>query len=68
MLGTWNLRLMPIWKIRSGGQPVMSRPEKRMLPADGLNWPVIMAMSVVLPAPFGPSSTRSSFSAILKLR
>src|SRR5215468_3776059 len=57
---------MPAWKMSSGAQFVMSRPAKCIDPAVGLNWPVIMQMRVVLPAPFGPSRTRNSFSSILK--
>ena len=49
-------------------RPVMSWPANKIFPDVGLNWPVIMAISVVLPAPFGPSSTRSSFSSTLKSR
>ena len=59
---------MPARKMSSGAQPVTSRPLKMIFPDVGLNWPVIIAMSVVLPAPFGPRSTRSSFSSTLKSR
>src|SRR5919109_3762847 len=41
---------------RYAGQRVISTPEKCTLPASGMNSPQSCAMSVVLPAPFGPMS------------
>src|SRR5215212_1369332 len=46
----------------------MSLPLKVIFPDVGLNWPVIMAISVVLPAPFGPRRTRNSCSSTLKFK
>jgi hypothetical protein len=42
--------------MRSGRQPVMSRPAKRTLPPSGGTTPEMQLNSVVLPAPFGPIS------------
>ena len=38
----------------------MSEPDSQALPEVGLNIPVICEMKVVFPAPFGPSSPKSS--------
>ena len=49
-------------------QRVMSWPAKRMRPASGVNWPVSCAISVVLPAPFGPITACSSPAATASVR
>src|SRR6516165_3074974 len=43
-----------------GGKCVMSSPKKRMMPDDGGKSPVMQLKSVVLPAPFEPSTARRS--------
>jgi hypothetical protein len=50
----WNVRARPSPAMRCGGQPVISVPSKRMLPAVGTSSPEIMLNVVVLPAPLGP--------------
>src|SRR5512139_2573101 len=51
---TWNDREMPSLVISRDGLPVISLPSNQMLPFDGVRWPVIMLMNVVLPAPLAP--------------
>ena len=51
---------MPAPARRQAGIAVMSRPSKRTLPALGRSRPQIMPTSVVLPAPFGPITARTS--------
>src|SRR6266511_80928 len=46
--------------------PVMSRPRRNTRPREGLITPAIMLNSVVLPAPFGPRTARSSSEGRLK--
>ena len=50
----WKVRTSPTPVMRSGRQPVMSRPSNRTLPASGGTSPEMQLNSVVLPAPFGP--------------
>src|SRR3954464_14755701 len=52
----WNVREMPIPARRCAGKPVTSRPSKTTRPASGRITPVIRLNSVVLPAPFGPTT------------
>ena len=59
-LGVWNLRPMPRLARAGNGQVRdLARPVPDV-PAVGLRWPEIMLMKVVLPAPFGPMTQRSS--------
>ena len=41
----------------------MGWPSKMTVPADGLSWPHMQLNSVVLPAPFGPTSPTASPAA-----
>src|SRR5262249_36014147 len=50
----WNERARPYWLRRQVGSAVMSRPSKRTCPALDGSSPASWAISVVLPAPFGP--------------
>src|SRR5581483_8505325 len=50
----WNERAIPARLRRHAGQRVISAPAKRMAPESGKNSPANCAISVVLPAPFGP--------------
>ena len=50
----WNERASPRRLRLCIGSAEMSWPSKRMRPAFGVNWPDSCAISVVLPAPFGP--------------
>src|SRR5258708_2398565 len=49
----------------AGGNGVISRPSSRNSPAEGSSRPAMMFISVLLPQPDGPTSTRNSPSAIL---
>src|SRR5262249_42986429 len=51
------------WSVRS---PVTSSPPKRMFPRHALISPISVRSSVVLPAPFAPSSTTVSCSPTLR--
>src|SRR3954469_14923729 len=52
----WKVREMPIAARPWAGKPVTSRPSKTTRPASGRITPVIRLNSVVLPAPFGPTT------------
>src|SRR5688572_25657522 len=69
MVGFWNLRPMPacaIWasvmRVRSAALPNTARP------SSGRVLPVITSIIVVLPAPFGPITQRSSPESIMSER
>ena len=51
---------MPRRETACAGSPVMSRPLNRMRPPDGGSTPVSRLKNVVLPAPLGPMTERSS--------
>src|SRR5258706_1127573 len=67
MLVIWNERASPRRARVCAGSAVMSSPAKRMRPASGRRWPASCAMSVVLPAPFGPMIACVSPSATERL-
>src|SRR5256885_12226254 len=54
MLVIWKERASPRRERAGASSAVTSRPPKRMVPASGRRSPASSAMSVVLPAPFGP--------------
>src|SRR5712664_1353647 len=54
MLVIWNERARPLLARLWAGSAVMSSPPKRIRPASGRRLPASWAISVVLPAPFGP--------------
>src|SRR5438309_1063109 len=56
----WNERDTPRATTRCGGSPVMTAPSKRASPPSGASSPVTTLKSVVLPAPLGPITERSS--------
>ena len=56
----WNVRAMPIATRSCGGSAVMSWPSNRMRPDVGGKKPLIRLKNVVLPAPLGPMTARSS--------
>ena len=58
--GVWNLRPMPRSAIFASNSFVMSSPSKYTLPVVGRVLPLTRSHSVVLPAPFGPMTTRNS--------
>src|SRR5713226_212286 len=57
---------MPRLASSTGPMPAMSLPRKRTSPAVGRNRPVTTLTSVVLPAPFGPTTETNSPSSIWK--
>src|SRR5882762_6704158 len=63
-LGIWNFRPSPARAILCSSQLVMSVSCRKTRPEVDLVLPVIRSISVVLPAPLAPSSTRSSPSSI----
>src|SRR5262245_56418702 len=67
MLVIWYERAMPFCEMRSGGNPVMSSPLKRIRPAEGRSTPVRQLKKVLFPAPFGPMMARISPRWISKL-
>src|SRR5712675_2706690 len=67
MLVIWNERASPRRARACAGSDVTSSPAKRMRPASGRRWPASCAMSVVLPAPFGPMIACVSPSATVRL-
>src|SRR5438045_303509 len=67
MLVIWYERAMPLREMRSGDAPVMSSPSNRMCPEDGRNTPVRQLKNVLLPAPFGPITARTSPRSTAKL-
>jgi len=56
----WNERDTPRATTRCGGRPVMTAPSKRASPPSAGSSPVTTLKSVVLPAPLGPMTDRSS--------
>src|ERR1700682_3543187 len=54
MLVIWKERASPRLARLWAGRAVMSSPAKRIRPASGRRLPASWAISVVLPAPFGP--------------
>src|ERR1700716_3597841 len=73
MLVIWNERASPRLARLLAGSAGMSSPAKRVPPASGRRLPASCAISVVLPAPFGPmtacvspSSTSSSMPALAR--
>src|ERR1700674_519564 len=54
MLVIWKERASPRLARLWAGRAVMSSPRKRIRPASGRRLPASCAISVVLPAPFGP--------------
>ena len=56
----WKVRAMPTPTRWCGGIAVMSRPSNRIRPAVGGKKPLIRLKNVVLPAPLGPMTARSS--------
>ena len=63
----WKVRAMPMRARRCGLVPVISRPSNRTRPLSGRSTPVMRLNSVVLPAPFGPTTDRTSPAATPKL-
>ena len=60
MDGVWNFRPMPARTIMCSGSRVISWFLNLMLPAEALVLPQMRSSRVVLPAPLGPMTTRSS--------
>src|SRR5215469_7729305 len=56
----WNVRAMPIQATLCGLKPVMSAPSNSTTPSLGGSRPVIALKRVVLPAPLGPISAKTS--------
>src|SRR5690606_27734946 len=56
----WKVRTNPRRASACGGRPVTSSPRNLTRPADGLRNPVTTLKVVVFPAPFGPTSPRTS--------
>ncbi len=67
-VGRWNLRPMPRPTISCSAYRVMSLPSKVTFPVSGRVLPVMMSISVVLPAPFGPMMHRSSPASRVSVR
>ena len=61
--GTWWERQIPARHRAPAGMRVMSRPSSRIVPRSAATAPVMSAKSVVLPAPFGPSTPSTSPAA-----
>ena len=59
----WKVRDMPSRQIWWLGRPAIGWPANRISPAVGLTVPVITLNSVVLPAPLGPMTARTSPSS-----
>ena len=57
---TWKVRAMPSDTRLLAGNRVMSCPSKKMDPLVGGKSPLMRLKNVVLPAPFGPITARSS--------
>src|SRR5580700_5943761 len=57
---------MPRRVSRLGAEPVTLRPSNRMSPLFGASAPEIMLNSVVLPAPFGPTTDITVFRGTVK--
>ena len=56
----WKVRAMPRQTRRAGSSCVMSSSSNTMRPAVGVRKPLIRLKNVVLPAPLGPITARSS--------
>src|SRR5579859_4862189 len=56
----WNVRAIPAFTVWCGLRPVMSLPSKMTVPRLGAKKPVTQLKSVVLPAPLGPISAKTS--------
>ena len=67
MLVIWNVREMPRRQRAGAASAVTSSPRKSTRPAVGASSPEIRWNSVVLPAPFGPMTARSSPGSTAKL-
>ena len=67
MFVTWYERAIPRRETAWAGRPVMSPPLNRICPADGGRTPVSRLKNVVLPAPLGPMTERSSPSTHLEV-
>ena len=67
MLVIWNVREMPRRQRAGAASAVTSSPRKSTRPAVGASSPEIRWKSVVLPAPFGPMTARSSPGSTAKL-
>src|SRR5574338_1156582 len=59
----WNVRATPRRAMALVASPVSGRPSKRTVPRVGGSAPETTLNNVVLPAPFGPMTPTSSFSA-----
>ncbi len=59
---SWNARASPRSASATGPMPAISAPMKRTSPSVGFSRPVSRLTSVVLPAPFGPTTETSSCS------
>ena len=57
---SWNVRAMPRLASTTGPTPVMFAPLKNTSPLLGTSSPVSTLTSVVLPAPFGPTTETNS--------
>ena len=64
-LGFW--KMIPTWRRTRAESREMSLPAIRMVPDVGCSVVVRMDIVVVLPAPFGPSSAKSSPGGTSKL-
>ena len=56
----WNVLAIPISTVRCGLIPTTFIPSKTILPVLTGNTPVIKLNNVVLPAPFGPMTPKTS--------
>ena len=66
-LKCWCTMPMPACAASRGEPNLMSRPDSRISPSSGCIRPAIMFISVDLPAPFSPSTPRTSPGATSKL-
>ncbi len=62
----WKTRPMPARATLCEGQPAISVPSSRMLPAFGRSSPMISFITVDLPEPFGPISPTISPARTVK--
>jgi hypothetical protein len=61
----WKVREMPSRQTWWLGSPAIACPANRIAPALGFTVPVMTLNSVVLPAPLGPMTARTSPSSTL---